>query len=79
MSYTINFDATTGGGSEIVQVVMSYEQDHDGTYAENIDSIKFEGVEVIGLISEDQFAELERQGCEAINEKKIYDLNNYEP
>ena len=79
MSNTINFQATTGGGSEIVQVTMSYEEDIDGTYNENIDSVKFEGIEVIGLISEDQFADLEMEGCNAINEKKIWQLENYEP
>ena len=79
MSNTIDFQATTGPGSEIVQVIMSYEEDIDGTYNENIDSVKFEGVEVIGLISEEQFADLEMQGCDAINEKKIWQLENFEP
>jgi len=79
MSNTIDFQATTGGGSEIVQVTMSYEEDIDGTYNENIDSVKFEGVEVIGLITPEQFAELEIEGCNAINEKKIWQLENYEP
>jgi hypothetical protein len=79
MSNTIDFQATTGPGSEIVQVIMSYEEDIDGTYDENIESVKFEGVEVIGLISQDQFADLEIEGCKAINEKKIWQLENYEP
>ena len=79
MSNTINFQATTGPGSEIVQVTMSYEEDIDGTYDENIESVKFEGVEVIGLISQDQFGDLEIEGCNAINEKKIWQLENYEP
>jgi len=79
MSNTIDFQATTGPGLEIVQVIMSYEEDIDGTYNENIDSVKFEGVEVIGLISHDHFADLEKQGCDAINEKKIWQLENYEP
>ena len=79
MSNTINFQATTGPGSEIVQVTMSYEEDIDGTYNENIESVKFEGVEVIGFISTEQCAELEIEGCNAINEKKIWQLENYEP
>jgi len=79
MSNTINFQATTGAGGEIVQVTMSYEEDIDGVYAENIESVKFEGVEVIGLISEEQFAELEIEGCNAINENKIIAMQNYEP
>jgi hypothetical protein len=76
---TIDFQATTGAGGEIVQVTMSYEEDIDGVYAENIESVKFEGVEVIGLISEEQFAELEIEGCNAINENKIIAMQNYEP
>lgn len=79
MANTIDFQATTGAGSEIVQVTMSYEEDMDGIYAENIESIKFEGVEVIGLISEEQYADLEIQGCQAINEKKLDHFYNYEP
>jgi hypothetical protein len=79
MSNTIDFQATTGAGGEIVQVTMSYEEDIDGVYAENIESVKFEGVEVIGLISEEQFAELEIEGCNAINENKIIAMQNYEP
>lgn len=79
MSNTIDFQATTGPGSEIVQVTMSYEEDMDGIYAENIESVKFEGVEVIGLISEEQYAELEIEGCKAINEKKLDHFYNYEP
>jgi len=79
MSNTIDFQATTGAGGEIVQVTMSYEEDIDGVYAENIESVKFEGVEVIGLISEKQFAELEIEGCNAINENKIIAMQNYEP
>ena len=79
MLNTIDFQATTGAGGEIVQVTMSYEEDIDGVYAENIESVKFEGVEVIGLISEEQFAELEIEGCNAINENKIIAMQNYEP
>jgi hypothetical protein len=73
------FDTTTGEGSVIVTVVMEYEQDEDGTYNENIDSVKFEGIEVIGFITTEQFAELEIEGCKAINENKIIAMQNYEP
>ena len=79
MANTIDFQATTGAGGEIVQVTMSYEEDVDGIYAENIESVKFEGVEVIGLISQEQFSELEIEGCKAINEIKVFHLFNYEP
>ena len=79
MTNHITFQASTGPGSEIVEVIMSYEEDIDGIYAENIESVKFENVEVIGLISEEQYADLEIEGCKAINEKKLDHYYNYEP
>jgi hypothetical protein len=33
------FDTTTGEGSVIVTVVMTYETDEEGTYNENIDEV----------------------------------------
>ena len=53
------FDTTVGEGSAIVTVVMEYEQDEEGVYNENIDEIWFEGRNVVGLISDEQFKELE--------------------
>lgn len=79
MSYSINFQSTTGAGSEIVQVTMTYERDENGIYAENIESIMFNGVEVIGLLSQDQFADLEIEGCKAINDQAKFAMENYEP
>lgn len=79
MTYHISFQAITGAGSEIVKVEMSYERDQDGTYAENIESITYNGMDVMGLLSEEQFADLEIQGNDAINKEIKFALENYEP
>jgi hypothetical protein len=76
---TIDFQARTGNGSEVVQVIMSYDEDIDGIFDKNIESVKFEDKEVVGLLTGEQYLDLEKQGCEAINEKKIWQLENYEP
>ena len=79
MTYHISFQAITGAGSEIVKVEMSYERDQDGTYAENIESITYNGMDVMGLLSEEQFADLEIQGSDAIDKEIKFALENYEP
>ena len=76
---TINFQARTGNGSEVVQVIMSYDEDIDVIFDKNIGSVLFEDNEVVGLLTGEQYLDLEKQGCEAINEKKIWQLENYEP
>jgi hypothetical protein len=45
---------------------MSYERDEDGAYGQNIESILFDGKEVVGLISELQFSELELLGIDKL-------------
>jgi len=60
--YEFTFNATTGGGGETVTCKMTYERDEYGTFAENIETVMFKGVEVTGLLSEEQFAELEIDG-----------------
>jgi hypothetical protein len=57
------FDTTTGEGSVIVTVVMSCERDEEGTYNENIDEVWFEGRNVMGIFTDQQFKELEIEGC----------------
>ena len=57
------FDTTVGEGSEVVTVVMEYETDEEGIFGENIEEIWFEGRNVIGLFSAEQFKELEIEGC----------------
>lgn len=56
------FDTTTGEGSVIVTVVMTYEQDEEGTYNENIDEVWFEKRNVTGIFTDVQFKELEMEG-----------------
>lgn len=66
--YKFTFNANTGAGGETVTCLMSYECDEHGPYFESIETIKFEGVEVTGLISEEQFAELEMVGVNKLRE-----------
>ena len=66
MDYEFEFNAQTGAAGETVTCLMSYECDECGTFAENIETVTFEGVEVTGLISEEQFAELEMIGMEKL-------------
>jgi hypothetical protein len=66
IDYEFLFEAKTGGGGETVICKMSYERDEDGVFAQNIESVLFEGKEVIGLISEDQFTELEGVGIDKL-------------
>ena len=56
------FDTTVGEGSEVVTVVMEYDTDEEGIFGENIEEIWFEGRNVIGLFSAEQFKELEIEG-----------------
>jgi hypothetical protein len=56
------FDTTAGEGSEVVTVVMEYETDEEGIYDENIIEVWFEGRDVIGLFSSEQYRELEIEG-----------------
>ena len=63
MMNTWEFDTTVGAGSEVVTIVYEYEQDQDSTYNESIREIWFEGRDVIGLLSDEQFKELEMEGA----------------
>jgi hypothetical protein len=56
------FDTTTGEGSVIVTVVMTYEQDEEGTYNENIEDVIYEKVSLMGIFTDAQFKELEMEG-----------------
>jgi hypothetical protein len=57
------FDTTIGEGSVIVTVVMEYEQDEEGTYNENIEEVWFEGRNVMGIFTVEQYKDLEIEGC----------------
>lgn len=62
MEYEFEFETTTGAGDETVQCVLTYETDEEGTYAENLKSIHFEGVDVFALLSDEQFKQIEMDG-----------------
>ena len=68
---TWEFDTTTGEGSVIVTVVYEYESDEDGTYNENIKEVWFEGRNVIGIFSAEQFAELEMEASMRFQHHKM--------
>jgi hypothetical protein len=71
MMSTWEFDTTTGAGSEIVTVVYEYEGDQDGTYNESIKEIWFNGRDVIGLLSDEQFKELEMEAAMRFQHHKL--------
>jgi hypothetical protein len=77
--HTINFEATTGAGDVEVQVTMSFEADQYSSWAENIDMVTYNGMDIMGLMTDEQFAELEAQGIEAIQAQREWEIVNYEP
>ena len=79
MTHTIDFVATTGAGNVEVKVTMSFEADKYTSWAENIDMVTFEGVDIMGLLLDEQFSDLETQGIEAIQAKREWEKVNYEP
>ena len=81
MEKTWEFDTTTGEGSEIVKVVYEYEKDEDGTYNEGIIEVWFEGRNVIGLFSDEQFKELDMEAAMRFQEHKqnYKQTSDYEP
>ena len=62
MEYEFKFETTTGAGGETVQCVLEYSIDEEGTYAENLKSIHYQGVDVFALLSDEQFVEIEMRG-----------------
>jgi hypothetical protein len=72
MESTWEFDTTVGAGSEIVTVVYEYSSDEDGTYNESIKEIWYQTRNVIGLLSDESFKELE---CEAAMRFQHHKLN----
>jgi hypothetical protein len=71
MESTWEFDTTTGAGSEIVTVVYEYEYDGETTYNESIKEILFEGRDVIGLFSDEQFKEIEMEAAMRFQHHKL--------
>ena len=68
---TWEFDTTTGEGSVIVTVVYEYENDGETTYNESIKEVWFEGRNVIGIFSAEQFAELEMEAAMRFQHHKL--------
>jgi hypothetical protein len=71
MERTWEFDTTTGEGSVIVTVVYEYESDEDSTYNESIKEVWFEGRNVIGIFSDEQFKELEMEAAMRFHDQKL--------
>ena len=71
MESTWEFDTTVGAGSEIVTVVYEYSSDEDGTYNESIKEVWFEGRNVIGLFSDEQFKELDIEAAMRFQNHKL--------
>jgi hypothetical protein len=71
MMNTWEFDTTVGAGSEIVTVVYEYENDGETTYNESIKEVWFEGKNVIGLFSDEQFKELDIEAAMRFQNHKL--------
>jgi hypothetical protein len=68
---TWEFDTTVGAGSEVVTVVYEYEQDLDSTFNESIREVWFEGRNVIGLFSDEQFKEMDIEASMRFQNHKL--------
>ncbi len=77
--HTINFDATTGAGDVDVKVTMSFKADKYSTWAENIEMVTFNGMDIMGLMTDEQFADLEAKGIRAIETQRHWEIVNHEP
>jgi len=80
MEKTWEFDTTTGEGSEIVTVVYEYENDGETTYNESIKEVWFEGRNVTGLLSFEQYQDLEIEAAMRFQNHKLnYKQEDYQP
>jgi hypothetical protein len=77
--HTINFDAQTGSGDVEVQVTMSFKADKYSSWAENIEMVTYNGMDILGLMTDEQFADLEAKGIRAIETQRHWEIVNYEP
>ena len=71
MESTWEFDTTVGAGSEIVTVVYEYSSDEDGTYNESIKEIWYQTRNVIGLLSDEAFRDLEMEAAMRFQHHKL--------
>jgi hypothetical protein len=77
--HTINFEATTGAGDVEVQVTMTFKADKYTSWAENIEMVTYNGMDIMGLMTDEQFADLEAKGIKAIEAQRVWETENYEP
>lgn len=77
--HTINFDATTGSGDVEVKVTMSFKADKYSSWFENIEMVTLNGMDIMGLMTDEQFADLEAKGVRAIETQRHWEIVNYEP
>jgi len=77
--HTINFETTTGSGDVEVKVTMSFKADKYSSWAENIEMVTYNGMDIMGLMTEEQFADLEAKGVRAIETQRHWEIVNYEP
>jgi hypothetical protein len=71
MESTWEFDTTTGEGSEVVTVVYEYENDGETTYNESIKEVWFSGRNVTGLLSFEQYKDLEIEAAMRFQHHKL--------
>ena len=71
MEKTWEFDTTTGEGSEIVTVVYEYENDGETSYNESIREVWFNGRNVTGLLSFEQYQDLEMEAAMRFQHHKL--------
>ena len=68
---TWEFDTTVGAGSEVVTVVYEYEQDLDSTFNESIREVWYQTRNVIGLLSDESFRDLEMEAAMRFQQHKL--------
>ena len=73
---TFEFETTTGAGDETVQCVLEYDMDEEGTYAENLKSIHFQGTDVFALLSDEQFKQIEMDGTMKLSSHLIAEADH---
>jgi len=73
---TFEFETKTGAGELTVQCVLEYSMDEEGTYAENLKSIHYEGTDVFALLSDEQFIEIEMRGTMKLSSHLIAEADH---
>ena len=68
---TWEFDTLVGAGNEVVTIVYEYEQDLDDTFNESIREVWYQTRNVIGLLSDESFRELEMEAAMRFQQHKL--------